>query len=151
MLKISVVVGVRSVFNRENFFQLFHLEEEFLIDILKLNDMYIRFYDILNKHILESSSDIEKEFLSSYLAMVNEGYDTLKDDMKRAEHLLKQNNVAIPNPSQAFVSSVFDASQDDVEGMKIDIRSAMVSDFKKKDFESAAVHYVKLKVLDKLN
>jgi len=139
MLKISVVVGVRSVFNRENFFQLFHLEEEFLIDLVKLDDVYVRFYDVLNSHLLESTSEVEKEFLSSYLSMINNGYDTLKDDMKRAEHLLLQNNIAIPNPSQAFLSSVFDVHCEDIKGMKIDIKSDMVAAFSRKDFENAAL------------
>lgn len=151
MRRINVVAGIRSVFDRENFFQLFNLEEDFLIDTARLDAAYLRLYDILNKQLLETSNDVEKEFLSSYLAMLNEGYDVLKDDMKRAEHLILQNDTSIPIPSQAFISSVFDSSEEDIEGMKLDIRTAMVSAFKKRDFENAALEYAKLKVLSKLN
>lgn len=151
MRRINVVAGIRSVFDRENFFQLFNLEENFLIDTAKLDAAYLRLYDVLNKQLLETSNDIEKEFLNSYLAMLNEGYDVLKDDMKRAEHLILQNDTSIPIPSQAFISSVFDSSEEDIEGMKLDIRTAMVSAFKKRDFENAALAYAKLKVLSKLN
>lgn len=144
-------MGIRSVFDRENFFRLFNLEENFLIDILKLDDAYLRLYDVVNKHLLETDAAVEKEFLSNYLAMLNEGYDTLKDDMKRAEHILLQNNTSIPDPSQAFISSVFDTSGDDIEGLKIDIKASMINAFKEKNFERAAEYYVKLKVLSKLN
>ena len=151
MQKISVVAGIRSVFDRENFFQLFNLEESFLIDITKLDSAYLRLYDVLNKQLLETSNDVEKEFLNSYLAMLNDGYDILKDDMKRAEHLLLQNDTSIPSPSQAFIESVFDTSEEDVAGMILDIKTSMISAFNKKDFEKAAVEYAKLKVLSKLN
>jgi molecular chaperone HscB len=73
-----------------DYFDLFGLERRLSIDEAALQQ---RFYDLSRQHHPDryaSRPPAEQQYALDYTAMLNDAYRTLKDHVKRAEYMLKQ-------------------------------------------------------------
>lgn len=142
----SVVVEVRSVFDDENYFQLFNIEMSYFIDKEKLNCQYLKLCAAVNSSIIKSKNSVEKEFFESYLSMLNTGRDILLDDISRAELIFRFKDIFPEKPNNEFftmiLSNDFD-KQSCIESVKCKITDA----FYNNDLQQAANYVSKLKFL----
>lgn len=78
----------------ENYFKIFDFEEKIDIDQEILEEKYLEFQR--NFHPDKAGiKEVEKSIL------INEAYDTLKEDFARAAHILKLNGIDIENDEKA--------------------------------------------------
>ncbi len=76
-----------------NYFELFGFPESFEIDLEKLASKYRAFQTALHPDRFVNASDQERRLSVQSTAFVNEAYDTLKNDLKRAHYLLKLKDI----------------------------------------------------------
>lgn len=68
-----------------NYFELFKIEQKFLIDLTKLNDNYFE----LQKSYHPDRIMIYGHSFEEFSSLINNGYRTLSDDLLRAKYMLK--------------------------------------------------------------
>ena len=76
-----------------NYFELFGFPEGFEIDQEKLASKYRDFQSALHPDRFASASDQARRLSVQGTAFVNEAYDTLKNDLKRAHYLLRLRDI----------------------------------------------------------
>jgi len=90
-----------------DFFDLFGLDQQFAIE----NDALVARFQSLQKQLhpdrFAAMSDAEKRWSMQAASHVNEGYQTLRNDLKRAVYLLKLNNVSIDEETDTQMSPMF--------------------------------------------
>ncbi len=90
-----------------NFFDLFGVDQHFVIDI---DSLETRFQD-LQKHLhpdrYAALSDAEKRWSMQAASYVNEGYQTLRKDLQRAVYLLKLNDISIDEETDTQMAPQF--------------------------------------------
>jgi len=90
-----------------DFFDLFGLDQQFVIE----GDALVARFQSLQKQLhpdrFAAMSDAEKRWSMQAASHVNEGYQTLRNDLKRAVYLLKLKNVSIDDETDTQMSPMF--------------------------------------------
>ncbi|XBC38190.1 MAG: Fe-S protein assembly co-chaperone HscB [Buchnera aphidicola (Floraphis choui)] len=90
-----------------NYFQLFNLPQKFEINIEKLK---LQFYKLQKQYHPDISDNIFENKNNKYLdksISINKGYQTLKDPLKRAEHLLLLNSYDFKKKQKELSENIF--------------------------------------------
>ena len=92
---------------KNNFFDLFGIEEAYTIDQQLLRD---RFRDLQKKFHPDnfaSASDHEKRLSAQYAALINEAFTTLNDAMLRGRYMLASHGISIDDESDTRMDPDF--------------------------------------------
>ncbi len=96
MKKVDVDVGNLSMSNcMDNYFELLNLPQKFEIDKKQLFKNYIQLQQLFHPDKLVNKSSAERILGAKNSANLNNAYQVLSDDKKRAEHLLLLNNIIV--------------------------------------------------------
>ncbi|MBT1443128.1 co-chaperone HscB [Shewanella sp. JM162201] len=90
-----------------NYFELFNLPQGFDIDAAALAETYRELQRAVHPDKFAAASEQEKLLAVSRTAMVNDGFQTLKDPVRRAEHLLALKGVDIRHETQTVRDTGF--------------------------------------------
>ncbi len=161
MKKENADVENHSMFDIDNYFKLFSLKEKFDINKKTLYKNYIRLQQILHPDKFSSKSNVEKNLAIEYTSEVNQGYEVLSDDKKRAEYLLSLKGIIINqeegnniHPDPALFHEILDLSEEQDETSIAKMKAGCIEDFKilfnQGDYESAAQAIIKAQFLNRL-
>ncbi|VAW90354.1 hypothetical protein MNBD_GAMMA18-2025 [hydrothermal vent metagenome] len=76
-----------------NYFELFQLPVQYTIDKSRLSEAYRELQRVVHPDRFVGASDYERRLAQQKSTLVNDGYQVLRDDLSRAQHLLHLNNV----------------------------------------------------------
>lgn len=146
----NVHVGIHSVFDDENFFQVLNLEQRYEVDFARLESQYLKLFNAINSKLDASENDFEKEFLESYLSMLNRAYSVLEDDVLRAEHLLRWHDIfSLPSPDEKFLKTVMQNDHSELLKLKDSFETDLKIAFNDENYQKAAEILSKLKMIIK--
>ena len=83
-----------------NFFTYFGLQPNFVIDEAGLEAIYLTLQQKLHPDLFLQKSAIEQNFAFKHSLILNQAYQTLKDDLARSEYLLKLNDIIVNSDAQ---------------------------------------------------
>lgn len=143
-----------------NYFNLFNLNQKFNISAEELENNYLALQQ--KTHPDNLNGEAEKMAAAKLSSMVNDGYNILKNDLSRAEYLLKLQNLEVNTdeskikPSQELLLEMMELREAEIEGKEV-IFSSMIDDSRKKleslfnsnNLKEAAQETIKLKYLTK--
>lgn len=148
-----------------NYFELFNIPAEFKIDVKTINDKYFALQKEYHPDRFAGKDEAGRLQALQTSADINEGYNILKDPIKRAEHLLSIHKVKDVNPSQNFLSEMMDLGEaleelgndeaidnfiSDLTYMLDESLDEFAAAFTSKDFETAAIEIVRAKFIARL-
>lgn len=144
----------------DNFFKLLNLEQKFEIDYKQLDKNYTQLQQIFHPDKQINKNKLEKIFALEYAIKINEAYNILKDDKKRAEYLLFLEGIIINqedgnniNPNKDILITMLDISENpnnyEIFDMKKECWEKFKHEFKEKNFQEAAQAIIKLQYLNK--
>ncbi len=90
-----------------NFFKAFGLSEQFSIDTDQLVKSYRQLQQHLHPDRFVSKSEAERRWSMQAASFVNEGYQTLHDDLRRAGYLLQLNGLSIDDETDTQMDPMF--------------------------------------------
>lgn len=90
-----------------NYFELFEIPQRFDVDIAELSNRYRELQKTVHPDKFANAGEQQKLLAISKTAQVNDGYQTLKDPIRRAEHMLLLRGVDIDNESTTMKDSGF--------------------------------------------
>ncbi|MDN5370939.1 MAG: molecular chaperone HscB [Shewanella sp.] len=90
-----------------NYFELFEIPQRFDVDIAELANRYRELQKTVHPDKFANAGEQQKLLAISKTAQVNDGYQTLKDPIRRAEHMLLLRGVDIDNESTTMKDSGF--------------------------------------------
>ncbi len=151
-------------------FEIFGLKKEFLIDLNVLEDKYLELQSKLHPDKFVNSSQNEKDFSNEHSSRINESYKLLKNNVSRANIILKSNGYDLEKESKTFgdekmLEDIMDLqskcmlAENEISKKKIGNEIKEVIDetinelnllFKKKSWKEAYNLNVKLSYLEKM-
>lgn len=90
-----------------NYFQLFDIEISFDVDLQQLSSIYQTLQKTVHPDKFAHSSEQEQRIAVQKSAQINDAYQTLKQPLLRAEYMLIQRDVDMPNEQQSFRDTSF--------------------------------------------
>lgn len=90
-----------------NYFALFGLPEQFEIDLEKLNTTYKTLAQLTHPDKFANAGASEKLMVVQKNAQVNDGYQTLKRPLARAEHLLSIRGIELNHEQKTMQDNLF--------------------------------------------
>lgn len=105
-----------------NYFQLFDIEASFDVDLNQLSQTYQTLQKSAHPDRFAHASPQEQLVAVQKSAEINDGYQTLKQPMKRAEYLLISRGVEMPNEQQSFGDTSFLMRQMELREMLEDVK-----------------------------
>lgn len=154
MLRTNVVVGIRFVFDDENYYQVLNIPFSYDVDQEEVESHYLKLYSAIVKE--SNSMNTDSAFYDNYLAMLNSAKKCLSDNLLRAEHFLKLNNrIPTATNNEEFLKIIFDLrNSSDIESRNYKIKeilneyqTAMKKQFADNDLDSACDTLSKVKFL----
>jgi molecular chaperone HscB len=91
----------------QNHFELFHLPQQFAIDLKALDAAYHEVQNQVHPDKFASASDAEKRIAMQWATRANEAYKTLKSPFKRAAYLCELNGVDLQTESNTSMPPAF--------------------------------------------
>ena len=91
----------------QNHFELFHLPQQFAIDLKALDSAYHEVQNQVHPDKFASASDAEKRVAMQWATRANEAYKTLKSPFKRAAYLCELNGVDLQTESNTAMPAAF--------------------------------------------
>tara|TARA_B100000579_G_C22817140_1_gene848535 strand:+ start:605 stop:1180 length:576 start_codon:yes stop_codon:yes gene_type:complete len=151
-------------------FEIFGLKKEFLIDLNVLEDKYLELQSKLHPDKFVNSSQNEKDFSNEHSSRINESYKLLKNNVSRANIILKSNGYDLEKESKTFgnekmLENIMDLqskcmlAENEISKKKIRNEIKEVIDetinelnllFKKKSWKEAYSLNIKLSYLEKM-
>ncbi|MCP4986462.1 MAG: co-chaperone HscB [Colwellia sp.] len=107
-----------------NYFQLFNIEATFDVDLQNLSSSYQALQKTVHPDNFSHASEQEQRIAVQKSAQINDAYQTLKNPLQRAEYILVQRGVDIPNEQNTFGDTVFLMRQMELREMLEDIKLA---------------------------
>lgn len=98
----------------ENYFSIFGLDLSYEIDLKRLREKLHELSKKLHPDFYSTASEIEKTYARDNSALINKGFATLSDPIKRADYLLglTQGNIASnPKPPQELFEKILEAGE----------------------------------------
>ncbi|MCH1919790.1 co-chaperone HscB [Shewanella sp. A3A] len=90
-----------------NYFELFDLPATFDVDVADLSTRYRELQKATHPDRFANASEQQKMLAVSRTAQINDGFQTLKEPIRRAEHLLELKGVDIKNETQTVKDTSF--------------------------------------------
>lgn len=116
-----------------NYFQLFGIEVSFDVDLNQLSQRYQALQKTAHPDRFAHASSQEQLVAVQKSAEINDGYQTLKEPMKRAEYLLTLRGVEMPSEQKSFSDNSFLMRQMELREMLAEVKFA-------DDIETALEH-----------
>lgn len=113
-----------------NYFQLFDIEETFSIDLASLSERYQTLQKTVHPDRFAHASSQEQLLAVQKSALINDAYETLKDEIKLGEYLLTLRQVNMPSNQASYGDTHFLMHQMELREMLEDIKFS-------KDIETA--------------
>ena len=158
----------------QNHFDLFHLPQQFAIDAAALDKAYREVQNQVHPDKFVSGTDAEKRVAMQWATRANEGYQTLRNPLRRASYLCELNDVNLQTESNTAMPMAFlmqqmewrealDAARTErdigaLEQLDSELKKALQitlseigAQFERHDYEGAGLGVRKLMFLDKLN
>ena len=107
-----------------NYFQLFGIESSFDIDLQSLSSSYQTLQKTVHPDKFAHASEQEQRIAVQKSAHINDAYQTLKNPLLRAEYLLVQRGVDMPNEQHTFGDTSFLMRQMELREMLEDVKGA---------------------------
>jgi molecular chaperone HscB len=107
-----------------NYFDLFAIQPSFDVDLAALSQTYQSLQKTVHPDRFAHSSDQEKLLAVQKSAQINDGYQVLKDPIKRSEHLLTVRGFELPSEQASFGDTRFLMVQMELREMLEDIEHA---------------------------
>ncbi|MFD2164686.1 co-chaperone HscB [Thalassotalea euphylliae] len=120
-----------------NYFQLFGLEEKFNIDTAQLTQVYQKLQRSVHPDRYAHASAQEQRIAVQKSSMINDAFQTLKNPLRRAEYMLTQRGVEMPNEQASFQDNAFLMRQMELREMLAEVKFA--SDIDGAVFEASQV------------
>jgi molecular chaperone HscB len=153
-------VDVESLSMSSNYFDLLGIRQDFDIDKDDLHHNYIKLQQLLHPDKSINKSNSEKILAMEKSAHINEVYNILNDDKKRAEYLLLLKDIIInqeesniqPDPEMLMEMLEINENPEDynIVQMKMDCIENFKTNYAKGSFELSAQDIIKLQYLDSL-
>ena len=105
-----------------NYFQLFNIEASFDVDIQELSSSYQTLQKTVHPDKFAHSSEQEQRIAVQKSAQINDAYQTLKNPLRRAEYMLVQRGVEMPNEQHSFQDTSFLMRQMELREMLEDVK-----------------------------
>ena len=105
-----------------NYFQLFNIEASFDVDIQELSSSYQTLQKTVHPDKFAHASEQEQRIAVQKSAQINDAYQTLKNPLQRAEYILVQRGVEMPNEQHSFQDTSFLMRQMELREMLEDVR-----------------------------
>ena len=107
-----------------NYFQLFNIEASFDVDLNQLSQAYQTLQKAVHPDRFAHASSQDQLLAVQKSAEINDGYQTLKQPLKRAEYILVLRGVDMPNEQQSFSDTGFLMQQMELREMLCEIKFA---------------------------
>jgi molecular chaperone HscB len=111
-----------------NYFQLFNIEAAFDVDLQNLSTSYQALQKTVHPDKFAHASEQEQRIAVQKSAHINDAYQTLKNPLQRAEYILVQRGVDMPNEQNTFGDTSFLMHQMELREMLEDVKSASDKD-----------------------
>lgn len=105
-----------------NYFQLFAIEDSFDVDLNQLSQTYQALQKAAHPDRFAHASSQEQLVAVQKSAEINDGYQTLKDAMKRAEYLLTIRGIEMPSEQKSFSDTSFLMRQMELREMLAEVK-----------------------------
>ncbi len=105
-----------------NYFQLFNIEATFDVDIQQLSSSYQTLQKAVHPDKFAHSSAQDQRIAVQKSAHINDAYQTLKNPLQRAQYMLVQRGVEMPNEQHSFQDTSFLMRQMELREMLEDVR-----------------------------
>lgn len=107
-----------------NYFQLFGIEVSFDVNLNHLSQTYQTLQKAVHPDRFAHASSQEQLLAVQKSAEINDAYQTLKQPLKRAEYILTQRGVEMPNEQKSFSDTSFLMQQMELREMLGEVRFA---------------------------
>ena len=107
-----------------NYFQLFNIEATFDIDLQNLSSSYQALQKTVHPDKFAHASEQEQRIAVQKSAQINDAYQTLKNPLQRAEYILVQRGVDMPNEQNTFGDTGFLMRQMELREMLEEVKFA---------------------------
>lgn len=107
-----------------NYFELFHIDVSFDVDLPNLSSSYQTLQKSAHPDKFAHASEQEQRIAVQKSAQINDAYQTLKYPLLRAEYILVERGVDMPNEQQSFRDTSFLIQQMELREMLEDVRHA---------------------------
>ena len=111
-----------------NYFQVFGLDVQFEIDTAKLAELFQALQKTVHPDRFAHASSQEQLLAVQKSAMINDAYQTLKNPLKRADHLIKLRGIDMPSEQASFGDTSFLMRQMELREMLDEVITADDSD-----------------------
>jgi molecular chaperone HscB len=105
-----------------NYFQLFNIEASFDVDLQQLSSSYQILQKTVHPDKFAHASEQEQRIAVQKSAHINDVYQTLKNPLLRAEYMLVERGVEMPNEQHSFKDTGFLMRQMELREMLEDVR-----------------------------
>lgn len=149
------------MFKGDNYFIMLNLEQKFDIDQKLLQENYLKLQQVCHPDKQINKTNSERIFLLEYTSKLNDAYETLKDDKKRAEYLLYLNGIILNQeegnnvkPDPIMLSEILEMSENPenftLNKVEQELWQNFSDSYNKKDLQTAAQQIIKLHYLSKI-
>ncbi|XQW84026.1 co-chaperone HscB [Thalassotalea piscium] len=107
-----------------NYFQIFGIQESFSLDVKELTERYQSIQKSVHPDKFAHGSNQEQMMAVKKSTLINDAYQTLKNPLKRAEHMLTLRGVEQPSEQASFSDNDFLMRQMELREMLDDIKTA---------------------------
>ncbi|WP_019029440.1 co-chaperone HscB [Colwellia piezophila] len=107
-----------------NYFQLFGIEASFDVDLQNLSSNYQTLQKAVHPDKFAHASEQEQRIAVQKSAHINDAYQTIKQPLLRADYILVQRGVDMPNEQHSFSDTGFLMHQMELREMLEDVKSA---------------------------
>ncbi len=107
-----------------NYFQLFGIENSFDVDLQKLSASYQALQKAVHPDKFAHASAQEQRMAVQKSAQINDAYQTLKNPLQRAEYILVERGVEMPDEQSSFSDTSFLMHQMELREMLEEIKFA---------------------------
>lgn len=107
-----------------NYFQLFDIENSFDVDLQNLSSSYQALQKAVHPDKFAHASEQEQRIAVQKSAQINDAYQTLKNPLQRAEYILIQRGVDMPNEQHSFSDTSFLMRQMELREMLEEVKFA---------------------------
>jgi molecular chaperone HscB len=105
-----------------NYFQLFGIENSFDVDLQNLSSSYQALQKAVHPDKFAHASEQEQRIAVQKSAQINDAYQTLKNPLQRAEYILVERGVDMPNEQSSFSDTSFLMHQMELREMLEEIK-----------------------------
>lgn len=150
-----------SMYDKENYFDLFSILESVDIDQKKLDDNFLKLQNLIHPDKLIAKDSLERIVAAEFSAKINRAYDILNDNKKRAEYLLYLKGIVINqeegnniNADPVMLNEILEMNENPEQYNLEQIKNVCYEKFKdfytNGNYKAAAQCIIKLQYVSKL-